>query len=48
MDLAYAGICMVGGLLGMMLSFYLILCFICWIGDVIDNKSWKYWFKKIK
>ena len=37
--------CMVGGLLGMMISFYLILCFICWVGDVIEKKKWRYWFK---
>ena len=25
------------------LSFYLTLCFIQWLGDVIENKSWRYW-----
>jgi hypothetical protein len=23
------------------LSYYLSLCFISWIGDVIENKSWR-------
>ena len=42
-DIIIASGCMIGGLLGMMISFYLILCFICWIGDVIENKKrrWK-------
>ncbi len=35
--------CMIAGLLGFMLSLYLALCFICWISDVIDKKSWRYW-----
>ena len=32
-----------GGLIGIMLSFYLTLCFISWAGEVIENKSWRYW-----
>ncbi len=43
MDLILTAGCLVGGLFGMMLSFYLTLCFITWIGDVIENKSWRYW-----
>jgi len=35
--------CIMGGLVGLMLSFYLTLCFIQWLGDVIENKSWRYW-----
>tara|TARA_Y100000004_G_scaffold122320_1_gene137530 strand:+ start:378 stop:545 length:168 start_codon:yes stop_codon:yes gene_type:complete len=37
-----------GGLFGMMLSFYCLLCFIQWVSDVIDEKRWlvwKEWFK---
>ena len=37
-----------GGLFGMMLSFYILLCFIQWVSDVIDEKRWyvwKEWFK---
>ena len=32
-----------GGMFGMMLSFYLLLCFIQWIGDVWDEKRWMIW-----
>ena len=32
-----------GGMFGMMLSFYLLLCFIQWIGDVWDEKRWLIW-----
>jgi len=32
-----------GGLFGMMLSFYIVLCFIQWISDVIDEKRWMIW-----
>ena len=30
-----------GGLFGMMLSFYLSLCFIQWISDVVEEKKWR-------
>ena len=26
-----------------MLSTHVALCFVCWIIDVIDKKSWRYW-----
>ena len=32
-----------GGLFGMMLGFYIVLCFIQWIGDVWDEKRWMVW-----
>ena len=31
------------GLFGMMMSFYILLCFIQWISDVIDEKRWLIW-----
>jgi len=34
---------LMGGLFGMMLSFYILLCFIQWISDVIDEKRWYVW-----
>ena len=34
---------LMGGLFGMMLSFYLCLCFIQWVSDVIDEKRWLVW-----
>ncbi len=33
-----------GSLFGMMMSFYLALCFIQWISDFIEEKQWRYWF----
>ena len=35
--------CILGSLFGMMLTFYLALCFIQWISDVIDEQRWKWW-----
>ena len=34
---------LMGGLFGMMLSFYLALCFIQWLSDVVDEKRWRVW-----
>ena len=34
---------MMGGLFGMMLSFYIVLCFIQWVSDVIEEKRWLVW-----
>ena len=34
---------LIGGMFGMMLSFYLALCFIQWISDVVDEKRWQVW-----
>ena len=34
---------LVGGMFGMMLSFYLALCFIQWISDVIEEERWLIW-----
>ena len=30
-----------GGLFGMMMSFYLALCFIQWVSDVVEYKKWR-------
>ena len=43
MDVALAILYLVGGLFGMMISFYIVLCFIQWISDVVDEKRWRYW-----
>ena len=32
-----------GGMFGMMLSFYLLLVFIQWVSDVVDEKRWETW-----
>ena len=34
---------LMGGLFGMMLSFYIVLCFIQWVSDVWDEKRWMVW-----
>ena len=34
---------LLGGLFGIMLSFYLVLCFIQWVSDVIEEKRWNVW-----
>ena len=39
---------MMGGLFGMMLSFYLAICFIQWLSDVVDEKRWQVWGEWIK
>ena len=33
----------IGGMFGIMLGFYLALCFIQWISDVIEEKRWMIW-----
>ena len=33
----------IGGLFTMMLSFYILLCFIQWISDVIEEERWLVW-----
>ena len=42
-SILYGIVCMVGGLFAMMFSFYLVLCFIQWVSDVIDEKRWQVW-----
>ena len=34
-----------GGMFGMMLSFYLLLVFIQWLSDVVDEKRWEVWME---
>ena len=36
---------LMGGLFALMLSFYIVLCFIQWISDVIDEKRWQVWME---
>lgn len=38
----------IGALFGMMLSFYLVLCFIQWISDVIEEKRWYVWMEWLR
>ena len=34
---------MMGGLFAMMMSFYILLCFIQWVSDVIEEERWYVW-----
>ena len=47
-DLLIQVLMLMGGLFAMMLSFYLLLCFIQWIGDVWDEKRWLIWREWIR
>jgi hypothetical protein len=42
-DLLIGVLGLMGGLFGMMLGFYIVLCFIQWVSDVIDEKRWMIW-----
>ena len=33
--------CIMGGLFAIMMSFYLALCFIQWVSDVVEEKRWR-------
>ena len=48
MDIVLAIGCIVAGLFGIMLSFYLLLVFIQWVSDVIDEKRWQVWREWIR
>ena len=39
---------LMGGLFGMMLGFYILLCFIDWVDGVIVEKRWQVWKEWIK
>ena len=41
-------LCVLGGLFGLMLSFYLMLVFIQWVSDVVDEKRWEVWREWIR
>ena len=42
-DIFISVLYLIGGLFGMMLSFYILLCFIQWVSDVVDEKRWQVW-----
>ena len=42
-NMLFGGFYCIGGLFTMMLSFYILLCFIQWISDVIEEKRWLVW-----
>ena len=39
---------LMGGLFGIMMSFYIVLCFIDWVDGVIVEKRWQTWKEWIK
>ena len=39
---------LIGGMFSIMLGFYILLCFIQWIADVVDEKRWYVWKEWIK
>ena len=43
MDLLFTAGCLIGGLFGMMLAFYLLLCFISWVGETLEKGTWRFW-----
>ena len=45
MDFVLSAACLVGGLFGLMMSFYLSLCFVTWLGDFLESKPWRHWRK---
>jgi len=32
-----------GGMFGVMLGFYIVLCFIDWVDRVVTEQRWRYW-----
>ena len=42
-ELVLGVLMIMGGLFGIMLSFYIVLCFIQWLSDVIEEKRWYVW-----
>ena len=41
MEAALAVGYIMGGLFGIMLSFYLVLCLIQWVSDVVEERRWR-------
>ena len=42
-DIFFGVVTLMGGLFGIMLSFYMVLCFIQWISVVVEEKRWEIW-----
>ena len=34
--------CILGGIIGIMVSFYIVLCFVSWMQDVFDKTTWRW------
>ena len=42
-NMLFGVIYLIIGLFSMLMSFYILLCFIQWIADVVDEKRWYVW-----
>ena len=42
-NMLFGIVLMVGGLFSMMMSFYIVLCFIQWVSDVVEEERWLVW-----
>ena len=42
-NMLFGVVLMIGGLFGMLMSFYILLCFIQWVSDVIEEERWYVW-----
>ena len=42
-NMLFGVIYLIIGLFSMLMSFYILLCFVQWISDVIDEKRWYVW-----
>ena len=42
-DMLFGVVYLIMGLFSMMMSFYILLCFIQWISDVIEEERWYVW-----
>ena len=42
-NMLFGVVLMIGGLFSMLMSFYILLCFIQWVSDVIEEERWYVW-----
>ena len=42
-NMLFGVVLVMGGLFSMMMSFYILLCFIQWVSDVIEEERWYVW-----
>ena len=42
-NMLFGVVYLIMGLFSMMMSFYILLCFIQWISDVIEEERWYVW-----
>ena len=47
-NMLFGVIYLIIGLFSMLMSFYILLCFIQWVSDVIDEKRWLIWMEWFK